>query len=278
MPMPFPFGVNQFTTESWTFEEDVARYAEAGVDAIEIGEIKLDDARLPEQFALIRERGLAIGAIQPRVRTFFDSQIEPEPHAMKDRVDCLKATIRRLAPFAPGTTFVTNTGAAPDGNLRLVTQMVVRKLRELAPFAAEQGVRLALEPLSPTSMNRETAIWTVAQALDILDAVDRPEIGLCLDLWNSWHDADLEDEIARAGKRIFVLHVSDWRAPRASSDRRIPGTGVIPFGPLLQAVHRAGYRGPCTLEIFSKNVPDPVDPWEAIRESRKGLDLAWDAK
>lgn len=276
--MPFPFGVNEFTTMPWTFEEDVEQYANLGIDAIEVCEVKLDDRRYAEQLALIAERRLAISAVQPLARTFFSSQMQPQPTGLESRTARLRQSIERIAPFAPGTAFIVNTGAPPKGNVAEAINVVTRQLRSLSDLAADRGVRIALEPLNATAMNTETAIWTVSQALDIVDAVDRRNVGICLDLWNNWQDAEIEDEIRRAGERIFALQVSDWRTPRSSGDRLIPGRGSIPLGRLLHAVYDVGYQDVCTIEIFSQDVPDSLydtDLHTVVQESRKGLDVAW---
>jgi sugar phosphate isomerase/epimerase len=164
-PLPFEFGVSEFTTMPWSFEEDVAHYAAAGIDAIEICEFKLDPDRLDEQFALVRDKGLKICAIQAKVRTFFDSRMTPDPKGVADRTAALKASIARLAPFAPGVTFITNTGAHPKGDMAQAMAVVTETLKALGPFAGDHGVTVALEPLNPTSVNVESAIWTVDQAL-----------------------------------------------------------------------------------------------------------------
>lgn len=276
--MPFPFGVNEFTTMPWTFEEDVEQYANLGIGAIELCELKLDDHRYAEQLALIADHRLAISAVQPLVRTFFSSQMQPQPTGLESRTARLRQTIQRIAPFAPGTAFIVNTGAPPKGNVAEASNTVILQLRNLSDLATDHGVRIALEPLHPTAMNTESAIWTVSQALDIVDAVDCSNVGICLDLWNSWQDAGIEDEIRRAGDRIFVLQVSDWRTPRSFGDRIIPGYGSIPLGKLLHAVYETGYRDACTVEIFSQDVPDSLydtDLRAVVQESRKGLDLVW---
>lgn len=278
--LPFAFGVNEFTTQPWSFEQDIEHYTGLGVETIEVCEQKLDDRRLAEQMARLADSGLAVSAVQPLVRTFGSSQMQPEPRGVEARVARLRQSIARLAPFAPGVPFVVNTGAPEKGDMAGMVETTVRELRALAPFAADNGVRLALEPLSATSMNAETAIWTVRQALDIIDAVGSDQVGLCLDLWNVWQDAGIEDEIARAGSRILVLQVSDWRMPRSSGDRLIPGDGAIPLGPLLRRVHETGYRGACAVEIFSSDVPDSLyqrDLQAVVRQCRDGLEAAWRA-
>jgi sugar phosphate isomerase/epimerase len=277
---PFPIGISQFTTRPWKFEKDVAHYAALGITQIEVCEEKLDGQRYEQQMAMLQNHGLTVSAIQPLVRTFGASQMQPKPKSVCDRVSCLRLSIERLAPYAKGCPFIVNTGAPEQGNVDAMVKLVIKELSELAGLAAYYQVRLALEPLNATSMNIESCIWTVRQALDIIDAVDRDNVGLCFDLWNSWQDANIEEEIKRAGDRIFALQVSDWRTPQSFADRLIPGDGVIPIGRLLHAIESAGYSGACTVEIFSSDVPNALyksDLENVIRRSKRGLEKAWSA-
>ncbi len=276
--LPFAFGVSEFTTMPWTFDQDVARYAALGVDTIEVVEAKLDDDRFAEQMASITAAGLGISGVQPTVRTFFDSRMTPEPRGLEERVACLRASIERLGRHAPGVPFITNTGAHPRGDMAEAMRVVGDRLGELARVAADNGVRLALEPLNPTSVNVESAIWTVDQGLDVIDAAGRDEVGLCLDYWNVWQNADIEAAIARAGDRIFTVQASDWRRPRSFADRIAPGEGAIPLARLLAATRGTGYDAPYVVEIFSMDVPDSLydgDLEAVIRRSRDGMAAAW---
>jgi sugar phosphate isomerase/epimerase len=58
----------------------------------------------------------------------------------------------------------------------------------------------------------------------------------------------------------------------------VPGDGIIPIGKLLQTVYQTGYKGACSVEIFSQDVADSLyktDLKEVIRRSKKGLEDAW---
>ncbi|MDP9056613.1 MAG: sugar phosphate isomerase/epimerase [Pseudomonadota bacterium] len=251
-------GISEFTTMPWSFEQDLATYAASGADAIEVVEAKLDPARFAEQMAAIADAGLTISGVQPKVRTFFASRMTPEPAALADRTACLRQSIERLGRYAPGVPFITNTGAHPRGDMAEAMRVVAVQLRELARVAADNGVRLALEPLNPTSVNAESAIWTVDQALTVIAEAGRDEVGICLDYWNIWQNADIEAAIARAGDRIFTVQASDWRVPRSFADRIVPGDGVIPLARLIAATHAAGFRGAYVTEIFSIDVADSL--------------------
>src|SRR5579875_3882445 len=117
---PYRFGVSEFTTKPWTFEQDVEAYARLDVDTIEVCEVKLDEARIADQLALVRQYGLEISSVQPVVRTLFPSLSQPQPKDIAARVERFRTTLTRLAPSMTNVPFVTNTGTPPDGNIQAV--------------------------------------------------------------------------------------------------------------------------------------------------------------
>jgi sugar phosphate isomerase/epimerase len=277
---PYQFGVSEFTTWPWSFEQDVENYARLGVDAIEVCEFKLDDddARAAAQLALVAPRNLAITSVQPATRTLLPSQSQPEPKDVPARMARFRRAIERIGSFAPEAPFVTNTGNPPGGNIAHVYDVAAREYRALAEFAADHGARVALEPLNPSTMNAESAIWTLEQAMRVVAAVDHAAFGVCLDYWNIWQEAGVAAAIRACGDRIFVTQLSDWRTPRSYQDRYILGQGEIPLPPLLRATREAGFRGAYSVEIFSHDVPDSLydgDLAGLIAENRAGLDRAW---
>ena len=276
----FQFGVSQYTTQPWTFEQDIEAYAELGVDTIEVCEDKLDVDRIGEQLALVRERGLTISSVQAAVHTLYPDSLFAEPTEPQARAALIRRAIERIGPFAPeGTPFVVNTGVAPGGNFREAHEVVEREFRALAEFAADHGMTVALEPLNAILMNTNSFLWLIPQVMDMIGRVDHPAFGLCMDTWNVWQDPKVLEHIAGCGDKILVTHVSDWHLPRSFADRTIIGQGEIPLPSLLRAIHETGYRGSYSLEIFSDtSLPDSLwkaDGRQVIQDSRAGLERAW---
>jgi len=275
----YRFGVSEFTTWPWSFEQDVENYGRLGVDTIEVCEFKLDEKRVAEQLALVGQHGLAISSVQPAVRTLYPSQSQPEPTDVPERIKEFRGTIERIGPFAAGVPFVCNTGIPPQGNIQEVYDVAAREYRALAEFARGHGVRVALEPLNAAIMNVESAVWTLAQAMRIVEAVDHDAFGICLDVWNIWQNADILAEIKACGDRIFVVQLSDWRTPRSYQDRLTIGQGEIPMASLLRAIHESGYRGAYSVEIFSGHVPDALwdgDLSRLVQDNQAGFARAWE--
>lgn len=248
----YDLGISEFTTWSWTFEQDVERYRSHGMEAIEITEFKLDPTRIAEQLALVPAHSLKVSSVQARIHSLYPTLLEPQPNAPADRLRHIRDSIEAIAPHVPqGSPFVVITGAAPDGNIHAVLETARREFGELARFAEAHGVRIALEPLNPTLMNIDSSIWSLGDALELVEEVGHPAFGLCIDTWNIWQSPNVSETIRRAGDRIFVVQVSDWRSPLGYYDRLVPGDGTAPLVQIVDAVNEAGYVGPFVVEIFS---------------------------
>lgn len=274
-----PFGVSEFTTWPWTFEQDIENSAALGVDCIEVCEFKLDETRADSQLKRIGELGLQISSVQPRLHSLFPDEPRPEPREPQERMAMFRQTIQRFGKVAPNTTLVSITGAAPNGDYRLAFETAVREYRALAEFAGEHDIKIALEPLHPILMNVDTFICTLADALEIVDAVNLPNFGIFVDVWHIWPDADAEKIIRANGDKIFGVHINNWHRPRHFGDRAMLGTGQIDLPKLLRAIHESGYRGAYTLELFSsEHLPDSLwksDLDQVIRENQAAFERLW---
>jgi sugar phosphate isomerase/epimerase len=94
------------------------------------------------------------------------------------------------------------------------------------------------------------------QANEMAALFDSATVGVVVDVYHVWWDPQVYVEIARAGRRIFAFHVSDWMVPTNSllMSRGMMGEGVIEIRRLRQAVEEAGYDGPIEVEIFNEEV------------------------
>lgn len=111
---------------------------------------------------------------------------------------------------------------------------LVAGLREVADFAAERGVGIAVE-----AINRyETAyVNSAAEGLELIDEVGSSGLGLLLDTFHmNIEEADLAASIRACSDRLFHFHVAD-------SNRRYPGAGHIDFPLLLATLRDVGYDG-----------------------------------
>jgi sugar phosphate isomerase/epimerase len=124
-------------------------------------------------------------------------------------------------------------------------------------YARSIGMPLAIEPLHPMYAADRACVNTMAQALDLCDALDPARsgaLGLAVDVYHVWWDPDLETQIARAGReRLLAFHVCDWLVPTRDllEDRGMMGDGVIELRRIRGWVEAAGFAGYGEVEIFS---------------------------
>jgi sugar phosphate isomerase/epimerase len=273
-----PFGVSQFTTWTQTFEEDLRLYKDLGIRYIEVCEAKVKAARPQPQIESLLASGLAVSSVQPRYHSPFPNSLRAKPAEPAERMKLLRESIRLFGSHFPGTTLVVNTGLAPKGDLASAYRIACSEFKRIARFAADHGVRIALEPLNPVYMNTDTFICSLAHAERLIEAVDHPSFGLAADLWHFWEDPEAHVRLRKFAGRIFCVHISDWRTPRAFADRLLPGSGEIPVAELLRTVRGTGYDGVYSLEIFSDLGLDDslwAHPRRTVREGQKAFSKIW---
>jgi sugar phosphate isomerase/epimerase len=280
------FSISQVSTLTASFDDDLRSYAEGGVDAIGIWELKLGEGRDDAALEAFEASGLGAATAVPAVPSILPLALLPGPADPRERIDAILRSIHRLAPFRPAAIlFITgpcSTGAGPDRAL------VVEGLRELGAEAARAGLRLALEPFQREGLESWSIVNTLSEAVELVDEAGSPAIGVQFDVWHLWNTPDLLDEIALHAHRFAGVHVSDWREPtRGWADRALPGDGGAGVPAILGALERAGWDGFYDLEIFSDNgtfgaaYPDSlwdVEPGELVRRGRESFIQCWDER
>jgi len=233
--MAVRLSISQITTVGQSFADDLDAFGAAGADGVGIWEMKLGADSL-ERF---RASGLGAAAAVPTVPSILPLPLMEGPADPGERVEAIRAGIRRLAPFEPECVLFL-TGPGDD------SETILDGIRAIAEQGREQGVPVALEPIQ-----REFAqYWTVASSLDEAAALieeSGADVGLLYDTWHLWREP--LEQIERHRDRIRGVHLADWREPtRNTNDRVLPGDGVVEFGPILDALDWDGFYD---LEIFS---------------------------
>lgn len=124
-------------------------------------------------------------------------------------------------------------------------ERLVEALGPLAAYAADSGVRLGLEPL-----NRfETSFVNIAdQAIEIIDRVDSPGLGVLLDTFHmNLEEKSIGGAIRATGSRLSHFHACE-------NDRGAPGSGHVPWDEVADALHAIDFEGPVVIESFTDQV------------------------
>ena len=170
--------------------------------------------------------------------------------ALDDNRQAIEAAAEIGAP-----TLCMVVGGLPEGSRDLTGArvQVVEQLAALLPHARAHGVRLAVEPLHPMYAADRSCVSTLAQALDVCDAVG-PELGVMIDAYHLWWDPAFAAGLRRArADRLLGWQVCDWRVPTRDllQDRAMIGDGAIDLVRMHADMVAAGWRGLVEVEIFS---------------------------
>ncbi len=166
--------------------------------------------------------------------------------------------------YAPTGVTGSRTAAEREG----AVSAVAANLGPVLDHARDSGVRLAIEPL-----NRfETSLFnTVAQTLELVHMVNRPELGLLLDTFHmNIEERSQPDAIRAAGLSLFHFHA-------CGNDRGAPGGDAIDWPGIRNALGEIGYRGAITIESFTsanRTIATAASVWRALAPSQDDLALS----
>lgn len=129
-----------------------------------------------------------------------------------------------------------------------------------ASHAANHDVTLALEPLNRFESD---VLCTTQQAMEILDAVDHPNLKILLDTFHmAMEEASIPEAIRLAGNRIGHFQANE-------NHRGFLGTGSLNWTEVCRALVEVGYTGPISLEPFRRNDDRfgvPIAQWRPPHE------------
>lgn len=138
-------------------------------------------------------------------------------------------------------------------------------LREVADYASDRGVRLAVEPLNRFETD---LVNTVEQGLDLFARIDRPNVGFMLDTFHmNIEEKSVGAAIRAAGDKVFHFQVSE-------NDRGTPGSGNVAWAEAFAALDEIGYQGTIVIESFLptvKEIARAVSLWRPVAPSMDAL-------
>lgn len=133
-------------------------------------------------------------------------------------------------------------------------------LSEAAKAAQACDVVLGLEPLNRFESD---VLCTTQQAIELLDAVNHPNLKIMLDTFHmAMEEASIAEAIHLAGSRIGHFQANE-------NHRGFLGTGSINWVDVCRALRAVQYTGPISLEPFRRNDDRfgvPIAQWRPPHE------------
>lgn len=241
--------MNELTTYRWSFEEDVERYAQAGIPAIGVWRQKLSDYGESKGVELLAEKGLAVSNLG-WAGGFTGSDGRTYRDALDDAFEAV-----RLAGELKAPALVVYTGSRGGHTHNHARRLMVDALKELAPAAEQHEVTLALEPMHAGCAAEWTFLTELDDALAMLEKVGHPRVALCFDTYHLGFSPGVLERIPQIVDRIRVVHLGDGKtAPDKEQDRTRLGEGALPLGDIISALSDAGYDGDYDVELIGEEI------------------------
>ncbi|MET7463984.1 sugar phosphate isomerase/epimerase family protein [Nonomuraea sp. NPDC005501] len=262
-------GVNTWVWVSPLTDESLAalapRIAAWGFDVVELPVEHPGDWDPGRAAALLD--GLGLGASVVLTMPPGRELVGASPRCVQETQDylrhCVDVAVTVGAPAVSGPAYASVGRAwrmSPDERRALYAELRV-SLEPVVAYAAERGVRIAVEPLN----RYETSlINTVEQALEALPE----ECGLALDTYHmNIEEKDPLGAVRLAGARIEHLQV-------CGTDRGAPGGDHFDWPGLAAALRDVGYSGPLVIESFTADnttIATAASVWRPLAPSQDAL-------
>lgn len=250
-------------------ESRLPALADWGFDAVELPFENPGDWDPVRVADLLRQTGLTavVGAVfaPGRELTGADEDVQGSTMAyVRAAIDLAEAQGSTMV-IGPAYTSVGRTWrVTPDERVELLTTLRKNYI-ELASYAADRGVRLALEPLN----RYETSLFnTTAQLLDFIEDLDPAVVGLNLDTYHmNIEERSFVAPLRAAGDRLFHLQV-------CGNDRGAPGGDLTPWDDVFGTLAEIGYSGLLGIESFTADnasIATAASIWRPLAETQDAL-------
>lgn len=251
--------INTISTLRWPLEDDLELLDRLDAPWLGFPLLKIEDD-LEGGIAAIRRAGRPASCVAASTAEATLLDRESALAALRPAIDVAHALGSPLCYFT--------TGRTPE---RMTTDdactALVAALPDSLAYAAQRGVRLAIENNSVTNRN----LGFVHTLPDSFRLADEADIGICLELQNCWYERDLAHLFREHIGRIALVQVSDFRVGEdLRLNRRVPGDGSIPLAWMIERLLDAGYTGLFDIEVIGPHI-DAEGPESALRRSGEWL-------
>ncbi|HUZ51063.1 MAG TPA: sugar phosphate isomerase/epimerase family protein [Streptosporangiaceae bacterium] len=260
--------LNQATVRNLTATQAIELCVKHEISAIGLWRDRVAELGLAATAVAARAAGLQVSSLC-RGGFFTHGDRQARGAALADN----RAAVTEAAALGADALILVSGGLVPDSrDLALARRMIADAIADLVPFARQAGVMLGIEPLHPMFCADRCAITRLGEAVDLALQFPADTVGVVVDTYHVWWDAQLADDIGPAAGRIVSYQLCDWILPLPSDallGRGHLGDGFIDFRLISSQVLAAGYTGYAEVEILNQQIWDaPPDETAATVRSR----------
>jgi sugar phosphate isomerase/epimerase len=221
------------------------------------------DCLAKHNLAIANVNAFMMNAIaDPRQPYWHPGWTDPDPHYRAIRREHTKRALQLAREIgAPNITTEPGGLLTAEQSWQDGAQIFYDEIMPCVEVAEKVEVLLLIEP------EPELMIEKFDQYLEFIQRIDSPWIGLNFDVGHAYCvGEDPQDWVEKMAPYTKHYHFEDIAATRVHK-HLIPGHGAIDFAATLSAIHKTGYDGWITVELY----PYIDNPDDAAREAHQYL-------
>jgi sugar phosphate isomerase/epimerase len=159
-----------------------------------------------------------------------------------------------------------------------ILKLTAANIADIADLGQAYGIQFQVEGAA------WTPIHSLSQCLQLIETVDRENVGLVIDFWHLWASRETTlEELARLNKDlIYGVHLADGKRPPEGEswvDEKLlrgflPGDGDLPMAEWVAAVKATGFDGVVSGEILNDQLWER-DLYEIAVDMRHRMEQYW---
>jgi sugar phosphate isomerase/epimerase len=241
--------MNEMTTYRWSFEQDVTRYTQAGIEAIGVWRQKLADCGEEKGINLLEQSGLKVSNL-----LWAGGFTGSDGHSYQESIADAREAIA-LARALAADCLIVYSGGRNGHTQNHARRLFASALGELLPLAEQMDVALAVEPMHAGCADEWTLLTSLDETMSLIHAFGSPKLKLAFDTYHLGHDPAIVEQIACIVPHVGIVHLGDGRSAPDREQNRCPlGEGNLPLAPIVQALQQAGYDGYYDVELLGEAV------------------------
>lgn len=215
--------------------------------ALGLQRVTLVDSQLSEPGLPQRIESYTVEAV---CHVFGSGRLSPDSSDVGIARDALSRVIDASAAVGARTIYML-TGGRGGLTWEQAAEQFCSSIAPCLRYAEQAGVTLAIE-----NANSLYADIHLAHSLrDTIALAEMAGIGICIDLFHCWAEADLSALVQRALPRTELVQLSDYvLGDRALPARAVPGDGAIPVESFVAQVLSGGYQHAFDLELIGPRI------------------------
>lgn len=240
--------VSAISTFTQSLTEDLAFWAEHGIDCVGVSVAKLEAVGWDE--GTRRVAAAVDGGLRVANLIGLGPFVLHDPSGWERQRERLVRTLD-TATVVGAECLVFTTGPAGPLTWEEAADALEAALAPVLAEARSRDVPFAIEHTNSLRVD----VGFVHTLRDVVDLARRLDTGVCMEVNACWAERDLASTVRASVDRIRLVQVSDFAVGTlCTPDRLVPGDGDIPLSRIIGHLEDAGYAGVFDLELIGPRI------------------------